>query len=283
MQAINDWGNSVDTPAANDKDEIEILGSTGNYYIYIKSWDNQKDEVEPEIYDKVTLTDDSIPKNGSRGSPSIPAWNSGNWIQLGADNVDSDTDAVDILNADDGGSRYDNLMYYADGEFMYFMMFLEADPDAGSYTYSVLLEDSANSGDYDYVISSFGDSNARLYSWNPTFSEWDTAAAYGSGYFRYETTNGQEHVALAVKYSDSFTPDSGSGDAFKAATSDNGFREFSTYGWRDVRNPTPNAATGDYTTATQYAIPEFSTLLMPIASVALIVGTRVRIKKNTQH
>ena len=29
---------------------------------------------------------------------------------------------------------------------------------------------------------------------------------------------------------------------FKAATSDSGWREFSTFGWRDVRNPTPNAA-----------------------------------------
>ena len=70
---------------------------------------------------------------------------------------------------------------------------------------------------------------------------------------------------------------------FKAATSDSGWREFSTFGWRDVRNPTPNAAVGDYTTSTQYAIPEFSTLLMPIASVALIVGNRIRTKKHTQH
>ena len=112
VEAISNWGNRVSTPAANDKDEIELLGITGNYYIYIKSWNSERDEVEPEIYDKVTLTDDSIPKNGSRGTPSIPAWNSGNWEQLGDDNVDSDTDAVDILNADDGGSRYDTSSFY---------------------------------------------------------------------------------------------------------------------------------------------------------------------------
>ena len=110
--------------------------------------------------------------------------------------------------------------------------------------------------------------------------------AYSSGYFRYETANGQEHVAFAVKYSDAFTPEehTDDGDGFKAVTSDESFRQFqSLTGWYDVRNPSPNAAEGDYTTATQYSIPEFSSLLMPIASVALIVGNRIRTKKNTQH
>ena len=174
-------------------------------------------------------------------------------------------------------------MYYYDGEFMYFMMFLEADPNPGSYTYAVLMEDSANAGDYDFVICSYGASNARVYTWNTGLSEWGAPLQYGSGYYRYETTNGQEHVALAVKYSDTFTPDSSSGDGCKAVTSDEGRREFHTGDWVEIRNPSPNAATGDYTTNSQYAIPEFSSLLMPIASVALIVGNRIRTKKNTQH
>jgi len=145
------------------------------------------------------------------------------------------------------------------------------------------MEDSANSGDYDFVLCSYRTNGARLYSWNPTFSEWDTAASYGVNYYRYETTNDQEHVALAVAYSDTFTPDSSSGDGFKAITNDDNRYAFQTGDWFDVRNPTPNAATGDYTTATQHAIPEFSSLLMPIASVVLIAGNRIRSKGNIQH
>ena len=182
--------------------------------------------------------------------------------------------SVDIFNSD-SGSRTDNLMYYADGEFMYFMIFLEADPDASSYTYSILMEDGANAGDYDWVISSYGASGARLYSWNNGWGEWQTSVNYGNGYYRYETTDGQEHVALAVEYSDSFTP--ADGDSFKAATTDDSFRAYSV-GWFTTRNPSPVASNGDYTTAA--SIPEFSTLLMPITSVMLIVGNRIRNKKE---
>ena len=47
-----------------------------------------------------------------------------------------------------------------------------------------------------------------------------------------------------------------------------------------IAENTPDAGDGvdDITTAT--AIPEFSTLLMPIASIMLIVGNRVRNKKE---
>ena len=170
-------------------------------------------------------------------------------------------------------------MYYEDGEFMYFMIFLEADPNPGSNTYAVLLEDGANDGDYDFVISSYGSTNARVYSWHAGLSEWSQVDTYGSGYYRYETTNNQEHVALAVKFSDTFTPSAGD-DYAKAVTSDANFRAFNV-GWAFTRNPTPGASAGDYTTAT--AIPEFSSILMPIASVALIVGNRIRNKKITQQ
>jgi len=284
LPVIDEWGNSIDTPAANDNDEIEVKGVTGNYYIYIKSWNSEKDEIEAEIYEKVTLQSVETGDEGSRSShlPSIPAWNSADWEQLGADNLDSDTDAVDILNAD-SGSRYDNLMYFADGEYMYFMFFLEGDPNAESHTYGILMEDSANNGDYDYVICSYGASASRLFKWDGTFSEWDTHASYSdSSYYRYVTTDGQEHVAFAVEYSDSFTPDTSSGDGFKAVTKEDVQRAFKN-DWSEVRNPTPNAADGDYTTPFQVAVPEFSNLLMPIASVILIVGIRTRDTKLNRH
>jgi len=270
----------VDTATANDYNEIEILGTDGNYYIHITSWDNEEDIVEAEIINKITLSNNATGEDGSRGTPSIPAWNSGNWIELGSDNNDATTDAVDILNAD-SGSLTDNLMYYDDGsEFMYFMYFLEADPDAGSYTYADLMEDGANDGDYDFVISSYGSTGLRLYSWDSVFSEWSVSQAYGSGYFRFETTDNQEHVAFTVPYSDAFTPVDD--DFFKGITSDAGLREFQTGDWFNVRNPTPANSVGDFTTAAS-SIPEFSTLLMPMASVLLIVGNRVRRKTNDQH
>ena len=38
VEIAQEWGSEVDVETAND-DEIEIFGATGNYYIYIKSWE----------------------------------------------------------------------------------------------------------------------------------------------------------------------------------------------------------------------------------------------------
>ena len=149
------WIGKTPTPAANDYNEIEILGSEGNYYFYITSWDNSKDDIESEIYQKIILSDDN-PDEGSRADPSIPAWNSANWrsIDSGADNNDASTDAVDILNTADE-DRDDNLMYYSDGEYMYFMMFLEGDPDPTQYTYGVVMNDGASDNNYDKMVCTY--------------------------------------------------------------------------------------------------------------------------------
>ena len=63
VEIAQEWGSEVDVEAANDDDEIEIFGATGNYYIYIKSWNNDVDEIEAEIYNKVT-----IPAEGDDGA-----------------------------------------------------------------------------------------------------------------------------------------------------------------------------------------------------------------------
>ena len=63
VEIAQEWGSEVDVEAANDDDEIEIFGATGNYYIYIKSWNNDVDKIEAEIYNKVTL-----PAEGEDGS-----------------------------------------------------------------------------------------------------------------------------------------------------------------------------------------------------------------------
>ena len=104
-------------------------------------------------------------------------------IYIVEDNIDADTDATDILNADDGGSRYDNLMYHIDGEFMYFMIFLEADPAPNTYSYCFLMEDSANDGDYDYAVATYRDTGnsdfeVRVWSWNAGLEAWQYTKKY---------------------------------------------------------------------------------------------------------
>ena len=42
VEIAQEWGSEVDVEAANDDDEIEIFGETGNYYIYIKSWNKER-------------------------------------------------------------------------------------------------------------------------------------------------------------------------------------------------------------------------------------------------
>ena len=279
-----EWSAGTNTPAANDDNEIEVLGENGNYYFYIVSWDNEEDRIEAEIHNKITLPDEEdedIGKDGSRGTPSIPAWNSGNWAILGADNNDASTNAADIFNTD-SGSRFENLMYYYDGsEFMYFQFFLEADPTADDVTYAILMNDGSSDSNFDFLIASYSESCARVYTWSPAFGgRWvGDAEKCDSNYFVYSTTDNQERVALAVSISDSFTPVNGA-DYFKAVTSDTAGDMFdSNSNWKTTRNPTPLASEGDYTTPSA-AIPEFSTLLMPIASVILIVGYNNRLKRK---
>ena len=73
VEIAKEWGSEVNVEAANNDNEIEIFGATGNYYIYIKSWNNHIDEIEAEIYNKVTLPAEG--EDGAKGNddPSFPA------------------------------------------------------------------------------------------------------------------------------------------------------------------------------------------------------------------
>jgi hypothetical protein len=271
------WGSatSIDAAAAGSEIELEayIPGSDSSYYIHLTSWDDAMDSAGTYLQED---------KSGSRGTPSIPDWDSGNWLQAGADNhnADADIDGADILNTD-SGSTYDNLMYYYDGsEFLYFMLFLEADPDPSAMTYAVLIEDGANDGDYDYAISSLrvGSTNyIRIYSWSGF--DWTPGSFYSnSAYYRYETTNGREHAAFCFDVEDisGYTP--ANDDYIKAVTKGDDERAFQG-DWTFIRNPEPAADTGDFTAPTVY-VPEFTTLLMPVLSVILIVGMNYRKRRN---
>ena len=83
-------------------------------------------------------------------------------------------------------------------------------------------------------------------------------------------------MGFAVAYSVTFTPVDGS-DYFKGVTDDDGPTQGSSW----ARNPAPGSSEGDYTTAA--TVPEFASILLPIASVALIVGNRIRNKKKPQQ
>ena len=214
------------------------------------------------------------------GDPHIPAWDSSSWQALGEDNLNSGTDGVDILNEDDGGSRYDNLMYYQDGTYMYFMVFLQDDPDLTSYTYGALMNDDASDGNYDYMVCTIYSSGTQYiawYSWDTSgFGEWSLEGfTADTDWYRSSTTNQQEHVAFAVAYSVTLTPVYGE-DYFKAVTDADGPAQGSSW----PRDPDSSPQIDDYTTAAT-AIPEFSSLLMPIASVMLIVGYNYKSRRNS--
>ena len=161
---------------------------------------------------------------------------------------------------------------------MYFMMYLEGDPDPTQYTYGVVMNDGASDNNYDFML-------CTVYSGGTQYVAWYSWVGFGwslvgstsdSDWIRSSTSNGQEHVAFAVAYSATFTPVDGS-DYFKAVTDDDGPTQGSSW----TRNPTPAATEGDYTEGG--AIPEFSSIILPVASMALIVGNRIRNKKTNQQ
>ena len=70
--------------------------------------------------------------------------------------------------------------------------------------------------------------------------------------------------------------------AYKVVTIDDDDSPFSSgETWASTNSPTDETTEKDFTTA----IPEFSTLLMPVASVILIVGYNSRLKRkySNQH
>ena len=64
-------------------------------------------------------------------------------------------------------------------------------------------------------------------------------------------------------------------DKFAAVSGDSGQNEFMN-NWMEINTPTGASGMDDITSYS--AIPEFSTILMPIASIMLIVGNRMRNK-----
>ena len=115
-------------------------------------------------------------------------------------------------------------------------------------------------------------------TWND--GEWGNRISLGSTHLRSNDGGqvGFSGIELACDKDDlGFTFENGV-DKLIAVSGDGDDDHFSG-DWGEENIPSTNL--DDITTST--VIPEFSTLLMPIASVMLIVGNRIKNKKVNQH
>jgi hypothetical protein len=265
----NDWNwvSKVDTATANDYNEIEILGTDGNYYIHITSWDNEEDIVEAEIINKITLSNNATGDDGARSSFSWPS----TWTTLLSDGDDGVSPDVEILT----------VKYATDEDHIFFQIETEADADLSDSTFGILINDVSNTAQTNEAVchtrQTGGGTNLAY------ISTWSGGGYYGNsnmGSSHLRINNGDfSGIELACDISlfgFSYTD----GDSFAAVSGDSGNNEFMD-DWMEINTPTGVAGMDDLTAYS--AIPEFSTIMMPVASVLLIVGNRLRNKKTSQH
>jgi hypothetical protein len=266
----NDWNwiGKTDTPAANDENEIEILGETGDYYLYIESWDADRDEIEPEIYNRIDLPDDETAKDGSRGSVSWPS----SWTTIVTDGDDGVNTDVEILT----------LQFASDTDHLYFRIGTEADVDTSDSTFGILINDVSNGGQTNEAAchtrqTDSGSDRGYVSEWD---GGWYVNNHMGSSHIR---VNHGAFSGIDLACDKAFLGFSySSGDEFAAVSGDSGDNEFMN-SWLEENTPTGGSGMDDITAYS--AIPEFSSLLMPIASVVMIVGYNKRLKRkySNQH
>nr|AIF13161.1 hypothetical protein [uncultured marine group II/III euryarchaeote KM3_60_A11] len=269
------WGAGTNTPAANDDNEIEVLGETGNYYFHILSWDSDIDDIKAEIYNKISLPDNRTAKDGSRaGTPSFP----GSWHLVNNDADEGHNSDVEILSVHAAG----------DSEYAFFKITTEAAVDLSDTTIGIIIDDvSSNEGTYETACSShrIGSTNyGFVYQWK--FSAvWLDEAGEESDYTDHIVVNsGHNGIQIACDLDElGFTIDF-ENDKVRAVTTDadpNAFGDSSFWQGENV----PSTSLDDITDATAIGIPEFSSLVMPIASLILIVGYNNRLKRkySNQH
>ena len=263
----NDWNwiGKSDTPAANDEDEIEILGETGNYYLYIESWDYDKDDIETEIYNRIDLPVNETAKDGSRGGVSWPS----TWTTFVTDADDGLASDVEILS----------VAYGTDTDHIYFRIETEADADLDDSTFGVLLNDVSNSGQTFEAVCATGESGSGtkrpyIYEWD---DEWGSADSQGASHYRLNQ-GAFSGVDLACDKADfGFTFVIGT-DTAAAVSTDEQVDAFDGM-WSAQNTPSTNL---DDITSTA-VVPEFSSLFMPIASVIGIVGYNSRLRRKQSN
>ena len=175
------------------------------------------------------------------------------------------------------------LRYATDTDHIYFQIETEADVDMSDSTFGVLLNDVSNTGQTHEAVChtrqlTSGSDRGYVSEWD---GGWYLNNHLGSDHIR--VNNGDfSGVELACDKSDfGFTFSFGS-DKAAAVSGDSGDNEFME-GWIDDNTPTGGNGMDDITSTS--AIPEFSSLMMPIASVIMIMGYNNRLKQkySKQH
>ena len=266
VDIAQEWGSEIDAAAANDDDEIEIFGATGNYYIYIKSWNNDVDEIEAEIYNKVTLPAEG--EDGAKaGTPSFPA----SWTLVTNDPDDGLSSDIEILSIHAAGNS----------DYLFIKITTEAAVDLSDSTIGVIIDDvSVNSGTYEAACSSHRidtTNHGFVYQWQFSAAWLDEAGTPADYDDHIVVNSGHNGVQLACDLDELGFAIDFENDKIRAVSTDadpNAFGDASF--WRSEN--VPSTSIDDIVDATAIGIPEFSTLLMPIASVMLIVGNRIRNK-----
>ena len=269
VEIAEEWGTEIDVSAANDNDEIEILGDTGNYYIYIRSWNNDIDETETEIYNKITLPAEG--EDGAKGNDD-PTFPSSGWTLILTDGTDMGVNGdVDITT----------IHGQTDGTHFFVMITTESAVDITDSTIGIVINDVSNTGNdpnlYEAACSSHRPSTTNYgitYKWIGD-AVWVGQGDQSDHDDHILVNNGHNGIKLACDIAFlGFTPDF-LNDKIVGVSTDSDTDAFGD-SWQ-LQNM-PSSSVDDSTSATAIGIPEFSTLLMPIASVILIVGNRIRNK-----
>ena len=271
------WGAGTDTPAANNDDEIEVLGENGDYYFYIQSWDSDIDDVEAEIYNKISLPDNETAKDGSRAG--TPDFDSVTWTLV----VDDDDEglATDV--------EIDTLHAAWDGDYLFIKITTEAAFDITDSTMGVIIDDVSANADPSYEAAC-GSSRTGTTNYGFTYkwiagTLWVSQSGDDTDYTDHIKVNdGHNGIQLACDKDElGFTLDL-MNDKIRAVSTDADINAFSDSSFWQFQN-VPSNSLDDITDATAIGIPEFSSLVMPIASVILIVGYNNRLKRkcSQQH
>ena len=184
----------------------------------------------------------------------------------------SDVEILSIHVSTGGGSNW-----------LFFKITTEAAVDLSDSTLGIIIDDvSSNEGTYEAACSShrIGSNNyGFVYQWKFN-AVWLDEAGDENDYTDHIVVNsGHNGVQLACDLDEiGFTIDL-ENDKIRGVSTDSDSNAFGDSNFWQGEN-VPSTSTVDIVDATAIGIPEFSTLLMPIASVMLIVGNRLKNKKE---
>ena len=230
------------------------------------------DDVEAEIYNKISLPDNETAKDGSRAG--TPDFDSVSWT-LVVDDADEGL-ATDI--------EIDTVHAAWDGEYLFIKITTEAAFDITDSTMGVIIDDVSTGSDPSYEAAC---SSSRTGTTNYGFTYkwiadtlWVSQAGDDTDYTDHIKVNdGHNGIQLACDKDElGFTLDL-LNDKIRAVSTDGDINAFSDSSFWQFQN-VPSNSLDDITDATALGIPEFSSLIMPISSVILIVGYNHRLKRK---